>query len=157
MQKSGCSLYLKYRANTLIFLPLENEIWRKIPITYFMLSKVCHLYQILTESEEKYRLGLCSFWDLPRKCLDMTQFKTKGACFALQFFYPPVQSKVLVMKTIIRQAVYYLPQRLDTTLFPSKINPLLRSTSVKGFWLHLGLFVCFSFVGFFNWKSLLVS
>lgn len=79
----------------------------------------------------------------------MTQFETKGACFALQLFHPPVQSKVLVTKTVIRQAAYYLPQRLDTPLFTSTINPLLHSTSLIGFfWLHLGLFVCFSFVGF---------
>lgn len=83
----------------------------------------------------------------------MTQFKTKGTCFALQFFYPPVQSKVLVMKTIIRQTVYYLSQRLDTTLFHSTINPLLCSTYViRIFWLHLGLFECFRFVGLFIGK-----
>lgn len=55
----------------------------------------------------------------------------------MQFFYPPVQSIALARKNIIRQTVYYLPQRLDmdTSLFLTTINPLLRSTSVRGFWL----------------------
>lgn len=124
------------------FLPLENEIWREITIIYFMLSKACHLRQRLTESEEKYRLCPCNFWDSPLKCLNMTQFETKGACFALQLFHPPVQSKVLVTKTIIRQAAHYLPQRLDTPLFTSTINLLLHSTSVIGFFGCIQVFLC---------------
>lgn len=158
MQKSGCSLCLKYRANTNRFLSLENEMWRKNPITCFRLSRVCYLYQRLIESEEKYRLCTCSFRDpLTLKHLNVTQFKTKGACFALQFFYPAVQSKVLVMKTIITQAVYYLPQRLDTPLFPITINPLLHSTSVIGFLVAFGSFCVFQFCWFFYWKSLFDS
>lgn len=116
-------------------------MWRKKPITYFMLSRVCYFHQRLRESEEKYRLCTCSFRDPSTlKCLNVTQFKTKGASFALQFFYPPVQSKVLVMKTIITQAVYYLHQRLDTPLLPSTINPLLHSTPVIGVLVALGSF-----------------
>lgn len=92
----------------------------------------------------------------PLKCLNETQFMSTGACFALQFFYPPVPSvsyenhhKTSSVLSASKTGYSIVPQ------YNKSFTPF--HTGDRVFWLHLGLFVCFSFVGVFYWKSLPAS
>lgn len=125
-------------------------MWRKKPIIYFMLSRVCYFHQRLRESEEKYRLCTCSFRDPSTlKCLNVTQFKTKGASFALQFFLPSCSKQSASYENHHNtSSVLSAPKTGYSTApqYNKSFTPFYTCNRVFG---CIGVFLCFTFDVFF--------